>query len=458
MAHAAEGRLGSWLAHYEVWCLALAVLALSLLGVGDVRIACGLGLILCGLGLARREARVDLRFLLPLALYPLVAMAASYGAYGNVAEGYGVMHSLFPVIYLLAACLSREERQMLRCCCGLLAGAVAAAGIGSFVWRAVSEGRVGRLAGLLGNPNALGIFLVVGWFILLHCKQYSRQDNKQDTLRLPAALEPILLLALALTLSMGSFLALAVGLLVMLVVNGRTVGWGEAFGLLCRLLAKAALGLGTGLLIYLAAVRSGVPWLCLLPLAYGVCLLVCWDTYERFLADSIRGSRLIAGLGGLIAAVSVLVRPSALLTLGERLEMMASGLKYLTVSPLLGVGPFRWRFLDMNDGGKFFNTWHIHNVPIHIGVEMGLIAMGLVVWLGIWALFKPKEPNLKAGAAAFICHNLIDTSFFYLGITALTLAGTGEPQAGGQKLGPVAVKAVFALFTGVFAWGLYCFR
>ena len=136
--------------------------------------------------------------------------------------------------------------------------------------------------------------------------------------------------------------------------------------------------------------------------------------------------------------------------------MMASGLGYLTANPLLGVGPFRWRFLDLNDGGKYFNTWHIHNVVLHVGVEMGWIAMAALAVVLLRLLGRRSSPAERALAAVFLVHNLMDTSFFYLGITALVMAAAGGFRAGSRRLSGGRVKLLFALLAGLFAWGL-CF-
>ena len=71
----------------------------------------------------------------------------------------------------------------------------------------------------------------------------------------------------------------------------------------------------------------------------------------------------------------MVIRPSALATFAERIEMMENGLGYILFHPVLGLGPSQWRSWNMFDGDKYFGTWHIHNFLIHIGVELGLIAM-----------------------------------------------------------------------------------
>ncbi|MCI8418420.1 MAG: O-antigen ligase family protein [Lachnospiraceae bacterium] len=452
MAYRMKRRLESLLDHYVALCAALALVILSLIGVGDVRMTGMVGLLLCGAGMTQDSARVDLRILFPLILYDLAAMASSYMAYGNIVDGYGAMHALFPVVYLLMACLKKEELCLLKRCCSFWVGGIAAAGIGRFIFQAVTQGRAGRMSGLLGNSNAMGIFLVVGWFAVLHCVKEDKERKRASHVSL---LEPVLLMALALTLSMGSFLAMGAGIGVLLAEKRRDTSWRETFPYVCQLLARVVLGMGTGILIYLAAARTSIPFVCLPLLAYGVAVMACWRTFGRFLEVYPPVAILISALGILVAAVAVVLRPSAIATFSERLEMMASGLDYLMADPLFGVGPLQWRLLDLNDGGKYFNTWHIHNIPIHIGVEMGWIAMAMVVLNGLCALCKKKAPSLRAGIAAFLFHNLIDTSFFYLGITSLTMMAMGEPGTGGRKIGKAAVKAVFALFAVLFAYSLF---
>ena len=89
----------------------------------------------------------------------------------------------------------------------------------------VIDGQGGRLGGLLHNPNALGIFLAVGWFAITACLE---EGGEEDALsRVLRHLEPLVLAALALTLSMGSFVAMAAGILVLLLEKKRRASWRE---------------------------------------------------------------------------------------------------------------------------------------------------------------------------------------------------------------------------------------
>lgn len=474
--------------HYIAACIGLALIILTQIGVGDMRTVSMLGLLLCVVGIAQPAAQVDLKIFLPLVGYDLLVMASTIAAYGNIIDGYGTFHAVFPLLYLLTACLDKKEQRVLKQLCILWAGMVAAAGIGHFLYRALWQGSARRMDGLLGNPNAMGIFLVVGWCVLQgflperetgqrgqegrkEQKEQRRQEGRKGLSRGPKDpaegyfgdqkrhcgqhfffyIEPVLLVALTLTLSMGSFIAMAAGVCVLVIGKRRDARERAA----CQLLAKAVLGVGTGMLLYLAAARSGLPLSSLLVLVYGAVLVLNWPQFMRFLEVYPQMAAGLSALGIFVAAAAVFVRPSALATFTERLEMMQNGLHYLTRSPLLGIGPYKWRYLDLADGDKYFNTWHIHNVLLHAGVEFGWIAMGMLLLVGGRAFQKKTEPWAKAGLAAFCAHNMIDTSFFYLGITSLTLLTAGDPGCGGKEVRGPALKVLFGGAALLFAYSLY---
>ena len=86
-------------------------------------------------------------------------------------------------------------------------------------------GSARRMGGVIGNPNAMGIFLVIGWFALRYFLEGQEGDEKGQGHFLLSSMEPILLAALGLTLSMGSFVAMAAGICVL--IGGKTwrAGW-----------------------------------------------------------------------------------------------------------------------------------------------------------------------------------------------------------------------------------------
>ena len=448
--------------HYMVISIFMALFILTWVGVGDVPIVCVLGLILCAAGCSGRCGQTDLRVLIPLVVYDLANMASSYAAYGNITDGYGALHLIFPVLYLLMSCLEKGELLLLRRLCVVWAGITAAAGIISFVFRAVTRGSAARLGGFLGNPNALGIFLVVGWFLLMNCLEEQHKQEEQRTgwySALPYA-EPVLLIGLALTLSMGSFVAMAAGISAVLIMKctGKKAELSvrETARFACRILARASLGVGTGILFYLAASRTSVPQICLLLFVYAAAVVILWRKYDLFLQVYPKMAAGISAVGILVAGAAVVVRPSSVATFSERLQMMRNGIGYLTANPLLGVGPYQWRILNLQDRDIYFNTWHIHNVLIHVGVEFGWIAMGMLILVAAGFFRKKAEPWRKAGFTAFCIHNMMDTGFFYLGITTLVMLAFGNPSERGKGLKSGALKICFGVFAAFFAFHL-CF-
>ena len=440
---------------YIAVCLLLALFVLTILGVGTPLLVGALGLALSLMGLIQVEAvEADVRILLPLLGYQLFSTLSSWRTYGNMVEGFASTQLIFPVLLLLLARLDGGGRLLLRRLCALWAAAVAAEGLLRFVHRAVTQD-VRRLGGLLGNPNAMGIFLVVGWAALMSCPPAGGREAGVWRALLPR-LEPVLLAALALTLSMGSFLAMAAAILTLTVCTCRErhSPRREALALLCRLLARASLGVGGGILLYLAAARTGAPWLCLPLLAWVLAAALCWKQVGLFLEAYPRMALLLAAMGVLVAAAAVAVRPSSISTFAERLEMMRNGLGYLLREPLLGVGPYQWRLMNLYDSDTYFNTYHIHNALLHVGVELGLPAMGLLADAAARSFRRADAPGQKAALSAFFLHSMMDTGFFYLGITALALLTAGG-AAGRRRLPALWVKLLFGGFALLFVCNLW---
>ena len=138
----------------------------------------------------------------------------------------------------------------------------------------------------------------------------------------------------------------------------------------------------------------------------------------------------------------------------ERLAMMRNGLGYIGVNPLLGVGPYQWRMLNLQDSDTYFNTWHIHNILIHVAVEMGLVAAAFLLAVAVRSLKKEKKAAQKAELAAFFFHNMIDTGFFYLGITSLLMLTASEPGIKGRKLSGSALRWLFGALAVIHIYDL----
>ncbi len=440
------------LEHYLLTLMLLALAALTLGGVGNATNVALIGLVLCAAGLTQREAQADLWVVGALAAYTALGALASWRVQGHFAWGYASPQSIFLTLYLLMACLSGDELRLFRRLSVLWAGCVAAHGLFLFLSKALA-GHAGRLGGLLGNPNALGIFLAVAWFGL-----NAQAPGEEESGLLPAALrrmEPLLLTVLALTLSMGSFVSLAAGMLFLAAGWLRRDGWREASRQACRMVAKAGLAVALGVLMYFTARMTDIPWFVLALAGYLAALTALWPRLDRFLRDLPWVSCAMTAAGALVAVGTVLIRPSSIATFAERLDMMRNGLGYIAQHPIAGVGAYQWRLLNLQDADPYFNTWHIHNVLIHVAVELGLPAAAALVAVIVRHYWK-KAPN-RAGFTAFLVHNLMDTSFFYLGITGLMEATAAEPRLGGRALGSGAVRLLFAALAAQFAYTIYVY-
>lgn len=434
---------GRLLEHYLVTLLLLSLVVLTLSGVGNARIAGLLGIFLCTAGILQGEVYADLWVLIPLLIFDLCSMVSSFRIYRTPAAGFAATQTVFTVICLLMAHLDDGERSELRRMCAAWVVCTAGLGIIQFSYL-VRVGRAARLGGLMDNPNAFGIFLVLGWFVI-----ETDPDVSEDLRRL----EPLLLATLALTLSMGSFAAMAAGILILLLGRWKRDGWPKTFPYACRVLARATVGVGVGLLLYIAGRKTDVPLLSVALVLYLLAEAEVWPTFLAFLEDRPRTAAVIAGFGVAVAAAAAAIRPSAAATFAERLEMMRNGLSYILREPLFGVGPYQWRLLNYYDTDTYFNTWYIHNLLIHVGVELGLIAMAALIVLAVRHFRKKTGP--KAGSAAFALHCMMDAGFFYEAIPVLAVLTAACPGSGGRRLSAWTSRAIFAGLGAFFVCVLF---
>lgn len=444
MAHRIRKSCDYLMSHNIMILLFLTLIVLSFSSIGDTAVAGMIGLALCMAGCVQGAVTVDLWVLVPMLIYDLFSLASSWSAYGTITKGFAGTQIIFTVIYLSMAYLDQREQKCLRRLCAGWIGCTAILGTLQFV-RQAQAGTVYRLGGILGAPNAFGIFLVTGWFALLACEPEGFLEH----------IEPFVLTALALTLSMGSFVSMAVGIFAAFLYKKRKASWKETFGYLCCILARASVGVGIGILMYIAARRTKAPWLCVPIFLYLTAMAVNWKKFVSFLRDYLTAAKGIAGFGLVVAAAAVLIRPSAAATFAERLRMMRNGLGYLWMEPLLGVGPYQWRALNLYDGDTYFNTWIIHNLFIHIGVELGLVALTAVIFIAIRHFVKKGDEMIKCGSAAFCVHNLMDTGFFFESIPALVFMTVSSPRSGGRRISDRAARLIFCICGAVFAYHLF---
>ncbi len=476
--------------------LAFAIVLLSLMGTGMITLSCLLGIALCIIGCLQRSIKVDWWIFGPLLVFMVFNFLSSFSTYGNLVRGFASFQLIYVVLYALIGCLNVKRTLLLKKLCVLWVALVAASGIFEFTVDSFSS-TASRLNVLFGNANAVGIFMVLGWFALLNCRIQDHQDEyfpniKELIFRKPASVkedrsgktnaqekpsrkekrsappvkmkmadrlygiltwvlpftEPIILVALLLTLSMGSIVSLLIGLIVYMLWKKHThpeYGWPNLFNQLVFFGAKIVVCFLVGLFMYLAAERAGMPLMCEILFLYLVVLVLSWHKLENFLATHKAVSILLSVGSILCAVVAIILRPNALNTFFERFAMMGNGLHYLLTDPLLGVGPNQWRFYNLQDPDTYFNVWHIHNLFIHMGVEIGLVALIALIIIAVRCFMK-RAPQAQQGEnAAFLFHLFIDTAFFVLGVVSLFIMTAGDPTRRGRFLKTTGTKVFFII-------------
>lgn len=439
---ASDGAAQSKGAPVAVWALFIAVVIMTISGVGTIAITSILGLVLCGIGLSQNTTRVDWWILAPLIVYVGMNLVSSYAYFGNIVHGYGPVQVIFLSVYALSCCLDSNAVRRLRELCVLWAGLTATLGIIGFAASSFFVS-VTRLEFVVGAPNALGIFLVLGWFALFTCRQ--DEESNGPLMRILPYFEPIILVAMTLTLSMGAFLALLVGIIVFIAGQLRKQPCRDVLSKSFVLLSKAVVCLAVGLLMYMSAERSEMPILCAAFALYVGAMSLLWLRFDEFLQRRRAISKVLTIVGLLCVPLAIIMRPSSFATFAERIHMMGNGISYLDDSPLIGVGPGQWRELNLLDSDMYFNTNHIHNLFIHAGVEFGIVAMIALIVIAVRCFIKRYEHAQHGEDAAFLTHVMIDTGFFFLGVTSLFMLTANGSTTTVKALPKLGSKVLFAL-------------
>ena len=432
--------------------LLFALIILTLGGTGSP-VSIGItGIILCLIGLFQKTIKVDLWIFLPLLLYGIFSLISSYIAVNTPFSGYVYAQLICPIIYILATSLGEHDRTVLRSLSLLYAAIISAVGILQFLIEGFKD-TANRLGGIFDNANVMGIFLVMSWFSLLMLK--SQADSENSLYRsLLKHLEPIFMCGIALTLSMGSFVAMAIGILVLVIYKIHTNSFSDAAIFLAEILTRASIGIGSGLLIYIAATRTDSTLLLISVAICYIAVVVLWNRFEEYIHFNKLVSFFIVLLGLLVSLAVFIIRFTSIYTFIERIEMMKTGFGYMLGNPLTGVGPMRWHLMNMFDGDNYFNTWYIHDMFIHIGAELGVIAAILLLIVMVRSLIKQRQPETLAGIAALTFHYSIDVGFAYMGIAATAILLLGTPCGKEKFVGNPVAKSLFIFYAVLLILGL----
>ena len=207
--------------------------------------------------------------------------------------------------------------------------------------------------------------------------------------------------------------------------------------------------------------RRGLYGLALIPIVAAVVLSQSRGAIFLGLPAAILAIGLLAGgrwiwvsigtlIAGALASIPLLNSPRVqALFSGEggtsffRIELWKSAIGMIRDHPLLGVGPdnflyaYRGRYL-LPDAWQEPNLSHPHNFALDFAARLGLMGLGVFVWLqiGFWKIALPARRSsdvlgralaigLMASMIDFLAHGLVDASFFVIDLAyvfMLTLA------------------------------------
>ncbi len=422
--------------HFLLILLLFSLVALTITGIGSREMVGLIGCILCVVALTKDSVFIDPWILFPLLIYEIFSALSSISIFGDVFHGFFNTQIIYPVIYVFLSLLKDSERLWMRRLCAFWAWIISFYGILYFIYFSF-EGDISRLEIILGNPNALGCFLVVAWFSL-----------KVSEINIVRRLEPLILTALALTLSMGSFLSMILATIILLIQKARIYNRKELISFALLTIAKNICGISAGIIIYFSVTFANTFWIACLTIIYVFLLSFYWYLMDDFLRKYKKISLLIFASGLFFVIAAIFIRTNAVATFIERFKMMENGLGYILKNPIIGVGPYQWRYLNLYDSDMYFNTWHIHNSLIHIGVELGLVALLMMVIIIIRIYMKGGDGIV--GFSAFFFHNMIDVSFFYPCITVLTILTTVGSNKEKYEMGRCSKNIFFLVFFTVF--------
>ena len=422
--------------------LLLACMCLVLMsgaGSGSVKLVSLTALALCLFLLFRGEITAGLPALLGILLFCICCWVSAYRTFGDISIAYAANFPFYLLFYLLLSSLGESERSMLRRFCVLWAEIVSAAGIIHYIYRSFTADPV-RLGFIPGNPNMLGIFLVMALLLL-------SEFEKENVRSFITGFKPLLVCALVLTLSMGSFLAFILALIYILAADSRERNFKAAFSDLVKMLAGLLAYAVPGVLMIISA-YSGRPYLTVLSSA--LCPVLCYysKAMGEFFEKGRRALLFIILLGIPAGILLIYLRPTAADTFAERLGMIRNGWRYFTENPLEGVGMYRWRELNRSDWDMDYKSWHIHNAPVHVAAEMGIFALiSLIIWAA--GLFSERKNREAAPVfAAYYFHCLMDVSFFHMGPGCMFMSSVCRGK--GKCRIPAAAVRISALLLAAF--------
>jgi hypothetical protein len=287
---------------------------------------------------------------------------------------------LLAVALPVAAGLGGEGRRLLQAVALALAVVVAAAGwVGTALHvspLSMPSSGLWRAASTITYANAAGAALVTGLLLALVTMPTSRPLLRR-------AVIAALLLGLAVTMSRGAVLALAVGLTVLLATAAGRHG---VRGLL-PVLPAVALPCAA-LLPSLPDGSEPRPLLALAGLVAGAAVLLAASRHRRAAAGTGLGA-LLLGLADLVTgpltgadpavAVGAIAETRLTGASADRVDLVRETLAHFTSAPVTGVGPGLLDLTYVDHSGRLVHAWFTHLEYLQVAAETGLVGLALVL-------------------------------------------------------------------------------
>lgn len=421
-----------------------SLVALTLMGPGNVMVTMIVAFVVCVVGVFQKDARFSWNVVLAWLVLCILGFVSNYIHLGTLLYGYvPLLFSCVP-IYMLSRCLDQKLSHLLLGVFAIWCGIVATYAIGTFVVESV-DGRTFRVSVLNIGTNVLGIFFAMGWFGAMSYQMQIARSYAGNDIPFAQALKvccgvmgqsegckstnvsrfdkgvsyavtvcmPLLLSAMALTLSVGSFIALFSGV-VFLAAYLYHVDKGSLKDYVqigVSWVSQIVLGVAPGAFLFIAAASGNFPIIAL-DIVFLIAFCLIWPIVLRAVSSTCKISYVACAFVPVAGAALAFLRPNAFATFAERIEMMGSGISYMGDSPLTGIGSYAWRHMDASDGGTFFNSTYIHNGFIHFGVEIGILAMIVLVILAALCFARRTKLAQQGAKFAFLVHILFDVSLF----------------------------------------------
>ncbi len=434
-----KGLILSFCKEYPTVLILTLVLVLYTFFQSDFLIRNTISLALCLYCFIKGRAQIDLWILLPLLAIPALGLLSILLNHLDFYTNYTLPFLALPVIYCVLSYCSQKERDAL-CKILIVWGAlISIVSLSSYIIQA-QHYHAARLSTIIGNPNTSGLVFA---FLLLCLLTYRK---KWEEIRSPLlCVEPVLITALCLTLSISSIASFGAGVIVYFFYQKITKKSPIA-SMVSSYICYFFIGFTIALLLYTAANYTDAPWFCIILGFYLIAVSLFWHS----LVTLINQHLLFARIGSILSIAALLalliLRPNALLSFQDRLGMIADGLTYAGLNPLFGIGPLQWYHYNTMMSDTPFNTFFIHNVFIHTVVELGLFALLCLIVLVVRYGIKQRSALGLSLGTAFLLHSVVDTALFIPLVPLVFMVITAQPQERSIALSDTTIRIISALY------------